>query len=48
MKLLSTAQMRTLDRHGIDDLGISGLALMERANSVSFSPTPAITRWRWY
>lgn len=31
MKLLSTAQMRALDRHCIDDLGISGLELMERA-----------------
>ncbi len=31
MKLLSAAQMRALDRHVIDDLGISGLGLMERA-----------------
>ena len=31
MKLLTAAQMRALDRHCIDDLGISGLELMERA-----------------
>lgn len=31
MKLLSTAQMRALDRHAIDDLGIPGIVLMEHA-----------------
>ncbi|MHB9023621.1 MAG: NAD(P)H-hydrate dehydratase [Armatimonadota bacterium] len=31
MKLLSSEQMRALDRHCIDELGIPGLELMERA-----------------
>ena len=31
MKLLSAEQMRALDRYCIDDLGIPGLQLMERA-----------------
>lgn len=31
MKLLSAAQMRALDRHVIDELGVPGLGLMERA-----------------
>ncbi|HFE63952.1 MAG TPA: bifunctional ADP-dependent NAD(P)H-hydrate dehydratase/NAD(P)H-hydrate epimerase, partial [Caldithrix sp.] len=36
MKLVTSAEMREMDRHTIEDLGIPGIVLMENAGAGTF------------